>query len=127
MDQDTQSLGNTVSPQNTQTMNSAQPVTDAWPQNSVQSLDQKLKDIFTADIQKQEEKPSFEKRAAGLEQTRKNLDQKIVTLEGDIRQKLANLKALRAAIEEEMKKMKELKETEQKIDSELEKIRKLEK
>ncbi len=121
MDQDMQTSGNAVSGV-TNTGAASQSAADT----SVQSLEQELKDIMPTASPKQEGS-SFETKAAELEQTRKTIDQKVVSLETDIRQKLANLKELRAAIEEEMQKIKELKEAEQKIDSGLEKIKKLQK
>ncbi len=119
MDQDMQTSGNAVSGAiNTASQSAAD--------TSVQSLEQELKDIMPAASPKQGGS-SFETKAAELEQTRKTIDQKVTSLETDIRQKLASLKELRATIEEEMKKIKELKEAEQKIDNGLDKIKKLQK
>lgn len=73
----------------------------------------------------QEDAP-FSEKVSTLQNTRAAIDRKIVDLKTDVKAKLAELKSLRATLEEEIKKIKELEATEQKIDVELAKIKELE-
>ncbi|MCU0660121.1 MAG: hypothetical protein MUD00_00700 [Candidatus Pacebacteria bacterium] len=70
---------------------------------------------------------SLQDKAKKLATARLALEEKIIALERDVKAKLAALKELKAALEEEIGKIKELKETEGKIDIQLQKIDDLEK
>lgn len=65
-------------------------------------------------------------KAKKLGAARAALEAKIMTLENDVKSKLATLKELKATLEDEISKIKELKATEDKIDAGLHKIEDLE-
>lgn len=65
-------------------------------------------------------------KAKKLSAARAALEAKIMTLENDVKSKLATLKELKATLEDEISKIKELKATEDKIDAGLHKIEDLE-